>query len=997
MLPSRLHSNEFFRVNRGISATANAGIVTLTAPGAAGTVNVTANTNGTVTETVTFSGNLGDTFSITAYDTNLPQGQATIEYTAASTDTATIIAAALAGKINSTMSGAGITATSSAGVVSMKSTSVNGTVYQQRVTGTSTITRGGGSTTTVLAGGPLGAGNLAATANSAINNSTTTYLYDSLGRTTNRSINGSANSTNWAYDEISRVTSEVNPLGTFNYSYMNNTPGSSKGDPRLALITYPNSQTTSLNYLPNILDQRMQQIVNLNPSATLLSQFNYAYDPAGQIRQWQQKQNGISTHNDYTYDSAGQLTSANADSGSSFNAYISGSVHAGDVVSVTAYDASLTGTMPVGQETASYTVSGGDTASSIAGSLASNINSAMSNISVTAAATGSVITISTSPNYTTSFTCAVTGAGATDTISLSQSQAIQPLSKQLYYNYDCAGNIVGMQGDSTGSFPGGLTTKAAKASYDCVNQLTSVKSGGPIAFQATTTNPVKSAVVNVSQTAIIGGSIQANDVLYIGVHDPQLTKAEIISYTVNNGDSLNSIATAIAAAINADTTLTSLGVTATSSTSTVTISSTSKTRTSYTQSTSANAKETITLNGSLGAQAKISPSNAFSGSPSLATGANTASVTAVSGGGTPTTNTYPVAIASGTTQTFSSDANGNLTNSSTGNYPQYSYDAENRLIQMNYGGTNSTNISYDAAGHYSQITETYNGAVLSTNNLIWCGDQLCEARLADSTLWRQYFALGQRNITAGSPTSYFYTLDHLGSIREQTASSGAIVGQYAYDPWGVGTKITGAGPDADFGYAGMYLNSRSGLYLTKYRAYSPSKARWLGRDPLGESAGINLYQYVDNNALSNVDPLGLAPPQYELVTSPEFGGGWTLGPSVGSNAIPRAMTVPIGRMKPYPNVIETTNGPIRIPKSFVSEPNTSGKGLIYRQPGSEGKANTIRVMPTNTGQGKCPKYPYPKGYARQYNEEGQPVDIRTGKPSTERETHHPLSTGYFSH
>ena len=862
-----------------ISATSSGAIVTVTAPPGAGTVNLVSNTNGTVTETIVFSGNLGDSFTISVYDAAIPGGQATTSYTAKSTDTATTIASALTFNLNSAVSIYGIAASSSAAVISLNSTSANNTVYQQSVTGTSTITQGGGSPTIATAGGAYGAGKLQSTANSAINNSTTAYLYDSLGRTINRSINGSANSTNWAYDEISRVTSEVNPLGTFNYSYMNNTPGSSKGDPRLASITYPNSQTTNFSYLPNIMDERLQQIANLNPSAVLVSQFNYAYDPAGQIKQWQQQQNGGNEHNDYGYDLAGQLTSAQSDSGSAFNAYISGSVHAGDVVSVTAYDASLTGS--AGQETATYTVGGGDTASSIASSLASNINSAMSNISVTAAATGSVIAISTSPNYTTSFSCAVTGAGATDTISLSQSQPIAPLHKQLYNSYDCASNLIGMQGDSSGSFPSGITTNAAKASYDCVNQLTSVQAGGPIAFQASTVNPVKSAVVNISQTATIGGSIQAGDVLYIAVHDPQLPKAEVISYTVGSSDTPTIIATAFASAINADTTLSTLGVTATSSTSVVTIASTSTTRTSYTQAASTGAKATITLNGALGTQANISPSTSFTGKPRLAMGTNSASVTAVSGGGTPTTNTYPVSITSGSTTSFSSDANGNLTNSATGNYPQYSYDAENRLIQMNYGGTNSTNIAYDAAGHYSQITETYNGAVLSTNNLVWCGDKLCEARLADSSGWRQYFALGQINNTGGSSTSYFYNLDHLGNVREMTATGGGVIAQYTYTPWGVGTKIAGTTSDADFGFAGMYLHSRSGLYLTKYRAYSPAKARWLSRDPMGISRGTNLFVYVGNTPLVERDSLGLGPVNAAIWGAAGAAGGYYGGGAGG--------------------------------------------------------------------------------------------------------------------
>ncbi|MBX9878275.1 MAG: hypothetical protein K2Y22_07430 [Candidatus Obscuribacterales bacterium] len=957
-----------------IAATASGSIVTLTAPPAAGTVGITANANGTVTETLTFSGTLGDTFSITVYDPALPGGQATASYTASVSDTATVIAAALAFRLNSSTHTSGIVATSSGAVVSINSSTNSRTVVQQKTTGTSTIVQGGGSTSTILAGSAFGAGKLSSTANTAINNSMTTYIYDSLGRTTNRSINGPANSTTWEYDAINRVTSEVNPLGTFNYGYLDNSPGSSKGDPRLASITYPNSQTTTFNYLPNILDQRLQQIVNANPSAVMVSQFNYAYDPAGQIRQWQQQQNAGNIHTDYDYDLAGQLTSAQSDSGSIFKAYIGGAVHAGDVVSVTAYDASLTGTVPVGQETASYTVTGGDTASSIATALASSINSTMSNISATASSSGSMVTISTSPNYTTSFTCAVTGAGATDTIALSQSSAISPLHKQNYYKYDCASNIVGMQGDSTGSFPSGLTTTAAQATYDCVNQLTEVKAAGPVAFQATTVNPVKSAVVNLSQTATISGNIQAGDVLYLSVHDKQLPQAEIIAYTVGGSDTLTTIASAITTAINANMTLSTLGVTATSVGAVITISSTSSSKTSYSQAASPNAKTVIALNDIRGASENIKPSTSFASSPKLAVGTNTASVTAVSGGGTATTDTYPVTIANGTSKSFSSDANGNMTNTTTGAYPQYSYDAENRIIQMNYGGTNSTNITYDAAGRYSQISETYNGAVLSISNLVWCGDEICETRLSDNSSWRQYFSLGQINFSGGSNTNYFYNFDHVESVREMTGTDGGVVDQYSYDSWGVGSKIVGVGPDADFGYANMYLNSRSGLYLTKYRAFSPSKARWLSRDPMGISAGTNEFIYVGNRPISYRDPSGLGPINAAIwgtagATGGYYGGALTGGvlslPGGGGLAIPGAVAGALlggmagtaaGWLIPDPKISDIPDPfcAAKPPKNALDPngPKAPGNPADYPETGFEEPKGGPNWVPNPNGPGK---------------------------------------------
>ena len=102
----------------------------------------------------------------------------------------------------------------------------------------------------------------------------------------------------------------------------------------------------------------LQSLLNFTCSVTI-----------GEITQWQQQQNSTNNHLGLGYDSASQLNTACFDSGSAFNAYISGTVHAGDVVSITAYDASLTGTTPVGQETASYTVTGGDTSSCAFGGL----------------------------------------------------------------------------------------------------------------------------------------------------------------------------------------------------------------------------------------------------------------------------------------------------------------------------------------------------------------------------------------------------------------------------------------------------------------------------------------------------------------------------------------------------------------------------------------------------------------------------------------------------
>jgi RHS repeat-associated protein len=58
-------------------------------------------------------------------------------------------------------------------------------------------------------------------------------------------------------------------------------------------------------------------------------------------------------------------------------------------------------------------------------------------------------------------------------------------------------------------------------------------------------------------------------------------------------------------------------------------------------------------------------------------------------------------------------------------------------------------------------------------------------------------------------------------------------------------------------YAGLYYHKATGLYLATYRAYDASVGRWLKRDPIEETGGINLYRYVSGDPVVNTDTLGL--------------------------------------------------------------------------------------------------------------------------------------------
>lgn len=75
--------------------------------------------------------------------------------------------------------------------------------------------------------------------------------------------------------------------------------------------------------------------------------------------------------------------------------------------------------------------------------------------------------------------------------------------------------------------------------------------------------------------------------------------------------------------------------------------------------------------------------------------------------------------------------------------------------------------------------------------------------------------------------AYYYTRDHLGSVREMLNSSGTIVARYSYDPYGRTTLVSGTDL-ATKQYAGMMKHVSSGLYLTPFgNTYDPNMGRSL--------------------------------------------------------------------------------------------------------------------------------------------------------------------------
>ena len=162
---------------------------------------------------------------------------------------------------------------------------------------------------------------------------------------------------------------------------------------------------------------------------------------------------------------------------------------------------------------------------------------------------------------------------------------------------------------------------------------------------------------------------------------------------------------------------------------------------------------------------------------------------------------------------------------------------------------------YDGLDRRIKIIEKENGSQVSSKTFIWDGVVIVEERdSSGATVTKRFYDEGVEI----SGTDYYYTRDHLSSIRELVDNSGTVKARYDYNPYGERSdnEITSGAVEADFGFTGHYYHVASGLCLAPYRAYDPNSGRWLSRDPIGEAGGINLYAYTENNPTTFVDPLG---------------------------------------------------------------------------------------------------------------------------------------------
>lgn len=82
--------------------------------------------------------------------------------------------------------------------------------------------------------------------------------------------------------------------------------------------------------------------------------------------------------------------------------------------------------------------------------------------------------------------------------------------------------------------------------------------------------------------------------------------------------------------------------------------------------------------------------------------------------------------------------------------------------------------------------------------------------------------------------------------------------RYRYGPFGEVIRATGPMARANpFRFSTKYQDDEADLLYYGHRYYNASTGRWLSRDPIEEKGGLNVYGFVDNCPMNEIDVFGL--------------------------------------------------------------------------------------------------------------------------------------------
>ena len=225
-----------------------------------------------------------------------------------------------------------------------------------------------------------------------------------------------------------------------------------------------------------------------------------------------------------------------------------------------------------------------------------------------------------------------------------------------------------------------------------------------------------------------------------------------------------------------------------------------------------------------------------------------------------------------TQKAYQYDANGNLTNDGR---MAYFWNDENRLVAVRDAKTGALiqENRYDGLGRRRErIQPAGSGGVDpgSTNRYLYQDWLVLAVADGAGNLLETYThgadLSGQIGGGAGgiggilastqSGVSAYYYYDFNGNIVQVSGSNQAQMAKYIYNPFGDVLLKEGAFPSR-YQFSTKEYDTCTGLNYYGFRFYSSHIGRWLCRDIICETGGVNLYRSMENSPVNIYDGLGL--------------------------------------------------------------------------------------------------------------------------------------------
>ena len=132
--------------------------------------------------------------------------------------------------------------------------------------------------------------------------------------------------------------------------------------------------------------------------------------------------------------------------------------------------------------------------------------------------------------------------------------------------------------------------------------------------------------------------------------------------------------------------------------------------------------------------------------------------------------------------------------------------------------------------------------------------------------------------------------DVQGTVWGYADANNAIVAHFEYDDWGNILSAPSSVPALArnrYCFQGREWSAATGLINFRARWYDAVTGRWLSKDPIGLSGGLNLYAFCGNDSVNSLDPYGEVGALIPIVAPAIVAGAIVGGAYIGAVNMPK--------------------------------------------------------------------------------------------------------------